>query len=211
MALTPETDQDFFKLFNGKHETYGEGKSYDIAVKWLLHGSELKVIQRRATACTVFSEHPLQFLTTGVTKHTKKGDGRGVDLGILAFLPKHERIPEGDTAEETEKIKIARGSWPEPFRVINKTAIDIVSSLAWEWKSRNPRLSISVPCDQLYLHFGCGPLTLLHKIDEFYPQPAEKDETKRIRIARLKKLETDKRLWEPRLAEMGVFLARLSG
>jgi len=210
MALSPENDADFYKLFNGKHEIHGEGKAYDIAITWLLSSTELKTVQRRVTACTIFSEHPREFLTTGVTKTTKLGDGKGVDAGIVKYLPKHPEMPKGSTPEETENIKRVRGSWPEAFRTINFSAVNVISLLAWEWKSMNPKGSISTPCDQLYLHFGCGPETLVHKIDLFYPKPVSEDETKLIRLGRLTRFVKDNRLWQQPLSKLSEVLKPLA-
>jgi hypothetical protein len=77
-------DQQFLSLFNGKDQVSGHAEGYRQAHEWIKEGGNQ---QRKMFACVIFFEKPVQFLATGRTRVTNKGDGTGVNQDIIRYLP----------------------------------------------------------------------------------------------------------------------------
>jgi hypothetical protein len=98
-AVSDEVDGDFLKLFNGKEGIAGKQQGYDDAVDWLEEGHA----KRKIFTCIVFYEKPVEFLATGKTKSSGKGDGKKVEDKLAEYLPMHEGPLQKEVAERDPK------------------------------------------------------------------------------------------------------------
>jgi hypothetical protein len=110
---------EFFSLFNGKFDVSLKGLTYEKTYNWLSEEDGTLPLQK-ACACMVFFSKPLVFLETGKTK-TGKGDGSGVDLKLLNYLP---LLTKEEAATVTNEHRVKSN-----FRAVNFTMVKNVALL----------------------------------------------------------------------------------
>jgi len=129
-VVSDEVDGDFLKLFNGKEGIAGKSQGYDDAVEWLEEGHA----KRKIFTCIIFYEKPVEFLATGKTKTSGKGDGKKVEDKLAEYLPHHEGSLQKEVAERDPKRYGV-------FAKVNFTMVRRVALLALQkgWAEDNTR------------------------------------------------------------------------
>jgi hypothetical protein len=121
-------DSEFLSLFNGQLSVANSEETVRDSYEWLLSSGDKTMAARKILACLKFNEAPPIYVVTGYTKSTGKGEGKGVDVRLAAYLPmlSDQEMSDWDKDTKVRHAK-ARSSFPAEFKNLNLTRIKSIA------------------------------------------------------------------------------------